>query len=134
MPKRGEVWYVNLGKTVGNEIKKTRPAVVVSSDYIKGLNNKIIIPITGWKDKYSALYWMIRIEPDKINGLTKASAAVSSQIRSVDITRFEDKIGKLTDSKMEDIVAAVALCIEYEWYILKSRLIGETGLAIWEQA
>jgi len=34
LPKRGEVWLVNLDPTVGAEIRKTRPAVVVSSDAV----------------------------------------------------------------------------------------------------
>ncbi len=33
-PKRGEIWLINLDPTIGAEIKKTRPAVVVNSDYI----------------------------------------------------------------------------------------------------
>ena len=114
MPKRGEVWAVNLDPAVGDEIKKTRPVVVVGSDFIKGLENKIVVPIREWHDYFGKLYWMIKINPSKSNGLEKESAADANQIKSISIKRFEKKVGRLADSTLDDIVAAVALCIEYE--------------------
>ena len=51
-PKRGEVWLVSLDPTVGSEIRKTRPTVVVSSDSVGVLPVKIVAPITDWKEWY----------------------------------------------------------------------------------
>ncbi len=51
--KQGEVWLRNLDPTIGAEIKKTRPAVIVNADSLGKLPLKIIVPITDWKDKYS---------------------------------------------------------------------------------
>jgi mRNA interferase MazF len=113
MPKRGEVWYANLDPVKGDEIKKTRPVVVISSDSIVGLRNKIIVPITSWKAEYSSLYWMIGIKPSRGNGLTKDSVAAASQVRTISIDRFIRKIGRLPEAKIREVVAAVALCIEY---------------------
>ncbi|MEI6065034.1 MAG: type II toxin-antitoxin system PemK/MazF family toxin, partial [Pseudanabaena sp. ELA748] len=48
-PNRGEIWLVNLEPTVGAEIRKTRPVVVISSDAIGKLPIKLIAPITDWK-------------------------------------------------------------------------------------
>lgn len=42
-PKRGEIWLVNLEPTIGAEIRKTRPAVVVSSDFIGKLPLKLVV-------------------------------------------------------------------------------------------
>ena len=53
MIKRGELWLINLDPTIGQEIKKTRPAVVVSSNSIGKLPLKIIVPITDWKLSYA---------------------------------------------------------------------------------
>lgn len=53
MINRGEVWLVNLDPTIGQEIKKTRPAVVVSSNSIGRLPLKIVVPITDWKSPYA---------------------------------------------------------------------------------
>lgn len=51
---RGEIWLVNLEPTIGAEIKKTRPAVIVNDDAIGILPLKVIVPITDWKDHYAA--------------------------------------------------------------------------------
>jgi mRNA interferase MazF len=55
LPKRGEIWLVNFDPTVGAEIKKVRPAVVISSDSVGKLPIKLIAPITDWKTYFSAI-------------------------------------------------------------------------------
>jgi mRNA interferase MazF len=49
LPKRGEIWLVNFDPTIGAEIKKVRPAVVISSDAVGKLPIKLIAPVTDWK-------------------------------------------------------------------------------------
>ena len=44
--RRGDVWLINLDPTVGAEIKKTRPAVIVNDDAVGILPLKVIVPIT----------------------------------------------------------------------------------------
>ena len=48
-PKRGEIWLVNFDPTVGAEIRKIRPAVVISSNAADRLPIKLVAPITDWK-------------------------------------------------------------------------------------
>ncbi|MEX2565841.1 MAG: type II toxin-antitoxin system PemK/MazF family toxin [Cyclobacteriaceae bacterium] len=91
--KQGEIWLLNLDPTVGAEIKKTRPAVIVNDDTLGKLPLKIIVPVTDWKDRYQIAPWMIKLLPDKDNGLLKVSAADTFQIRSVSQERFVKKIG-----------------------------------------
>jgi len=55
-------------------LNKTRPAVIVNDDALGKLPLKIIVPITDWKDKYEIVPWMVKIEPDFLNGLNKVSA------------------------------------------------------------
>jgi mRNA interferase MazF len=74
LPKRGEIWLVNLDPTVGAEIQKTRPAIVISSDYIGKLPLKLVVPITDWKNSFASDLWHIRLDPTDENGLTKPSA------------------------------------------------------------
>lgn len=114
MISRGEIWLVNLDPTIGQEIKKTRPAVVVSSNSIGKLPLKIIVPITDWKPSYANYPWMVYLEPDQQNGLTKDSGADTFQVRSVDQTRLIKKIGQLSGPIMEEIAAGVAVCVEYK--------------------
>jgi mRNA interferase MazF len=112
--RRGDVWLVNFDPTKGAEIMKTRPAVVVSSDTIGILPIKMIAPVMDWKDHYSRNLWHIRIDPDKINGLSKASAVDALQVRGVATERFIRKLGNVSASTMDEIVAAIAAVIEYE--------------------
>ena len=67
--KRGEVWLVNLDPTVGAEIRKIRPAILVSSDLVGILPLRVIVPVTDWKDRYGVALWMVRIEPTPANGI-----------------------------------------------------------------
>jgi mRNA interferase MazF len=113
--KRGEIWRVNFDPTVGTEIKKTRPAVVISSNSIGKLPIKIIAPITGWESKYEDSSWHIQIKPDSKNNLTKLSSIDALQIRGVDIQRFiSPKVGALTQDQLEEVIAAIAAVIELQ--------------------
>ena len=86
--RRGETWLVNLDPTVGSEIRKTRPAVIISSDLEGILPLKIVVPLTDWKDRYDSASWMVRIDPDESNGLSKPSAADGLQVRSASEQRL----------------------------------------------
>jgi len=108
--RRGEVWLINLDPTVGAEIKKTRPAVIVNDDAIGILPLKVIVPITEWKDRYAVAPWMVRLEPEPENGLDKPSAAGSFQVRSVAQERFVRRLGKRSDTAMQEITRALQLC------------------------
>jgi mRNA interferase MazF len=59
---RGEVWFINLDPTIGAEIRKTRPAVIVNDDAIGILPLKVIVPITDWKEHYKVAPWMVKLE------------------------------------------------------------------------
>ena len=112
--QRGEIWLINLDPTVGAEIKKTRPAVIVNDDAIGILPLKVIVPITDWKDHYAVAAWMVRLEPDDENGLTKTSAADTFQVRSVEQERFVRRRGKLSDTAMQAMIRALATVFSIE--------------------
>lgn len=101
--KQNEVWLINLDPTIGAEIKKTRPAIIVSDNSLGRLPLKIIVPVTDWKDRYEIAPWMVKINPDRKNGLTKESSADCFQVRSVSQDRFVKRIGELSDSIMNEI-------------------------------
>lgn len=62
--QRGEVWRINLDPTVGAEIRKTRPAVIVNDDAIGVLPLRVVVPLTEWKERYDVAPWMLRLNPD----------------------------------------------------------------------
>ncbi len=110
---RGEIWLINLAPTIGAEIRKTHPVVIISSDAIGILPLRVIVPLTDWKERYQQAAWMVEISPDAENGLVKVSAADTFQIRSVSTARFVRKIGKVSQSDIDCIVEAIGLVVEY---------------------
>ena len=61
--RRGEVWLINLDPTIGAEIRKTRPAIIVNDDAVGILPLKVIVPITEWKERYAIAPWLVCLEP-----------------------------------------------------------------------
>ena len=112
--QRGEIWLINLDPTIGAEIKKTRPAVIVSHDAIGILPLKVIVPITEWKERYAVAPWIVRLEPDGQNGLQKPSAADTFQDRSLAQERFVRRLGKLPDRAMDSIAKALAVVLSLD--------------------
>ncbi len=109
--RKGEVWLINLDPTVGAEIQKTRPAVIVSEDTIGILPLRVIVPLTDWKEHYEIAPWMVRVDPDTTNGLSKASAADAFQIRSVSQSRFASRLGRVSDVHLQKILIAIQAVI-----------------------
>ena len=110
--KQSEIWEINLNPTVGTEIKKKRPAVIINDDSIGVLPLRVIVPITQWKDKFSGAIWMIRIEPDSQNRLSKLSAIDTFQIRSISTARFIKKVGLISPDILSEIKTAVKAVID----------------------
>jgi mRNA interferase MazF len=108
---KGEIWLINLDPTVGAEIKKSRPAVIVSVNEVGVLPLRIIVPITEWKTHYSQAPWLIQIKPNRQNGLDKTSAADTFQIRSLSIERFILAIGKVEDETLMAILDGIKIVI-----------------------
>lgn len=112
--KQGDTWLINLDPTMGAEIKKSRPAIIVNDNALGRLPLKIIVPITDWKDKYAIASWMIKVPPDKENGLNKISAADSFQVRSVSQERFIKQLGTVSDAIMDEIRVGLAKVLSIE--------------------
>ncbi|PZV11682.1 MAG: PemK family transcriptional regulator [Leptolyngbya sp.] len=108
---RGEVWLVRLDPTVGTEISKTRPAVVVSDDAIGILPLKVVVPITDWKEPFATRTWMVYLEATPKNGLSKPSGADTFQVRSVSETRLVKCLGSLDDATMQAISEALTIVL-----------------------
>jgi mRNA interferase MazF len=114
VPLRGEIWFANLDPTIGAEIKKKRPVIVISSDAIGKLPIKLIAPITAWDDRKAHNIWHVKIDPEKVNGLRKFSAVDTLQLRGIDVQRFLKKIGRISSSQLDEIAAAIAAVVEYQ--------------------
>lgn len=99
--KRGEVWWVEFDPRVGSEIRKTRPAVIVSNDSAnRHLSRVIVIPMTGTVD---------RVYPGEtlvVVGGTH-SKVVADQIMAADKARLKRQLGTLSKSDMAAVDDAI---------------------------
>jgi mRNA interferase MazF len=109
--KRGEIWRISLDPSIGAEIRKTRPALILSVDAIGSLPLRVVVPITGWKDKFAQATWLVRVEPDSANNLEKPSAVDTFQVRSVSETRFVDLLGMVSATDMARVEDAVRIVL-----------------------
>ena len=105
--KRNDIWLVNLDPTLGAEIRKTRPCVIVSNDAVGVLPLKVVAPLTDFKERYRAVPWMVVLEPDAENKLTKPSVVDLFQVRCVAEERLIRKIGLLSNQLQTSINTAL---------------------------
>ncbi|RQW08939.1 type II toxin-antitoxin system PemK/MazF family toxin [candidate division KSB1 bacterium] len=108
-PHRGEVYLVNLDPTIGSEIKKTRPAVIIQNDVGNQYSPiTIIAPITSG-DK--AVY-PVEVEVKKSEGgLDNNSLILLNQIRTVDQQRLVKRLGRLDDQTMGKVDQAIMISL-----------------------
>jgi len=112
---QGEIWLISLDPTIGAEIKKTRPAVIVNDNTLGRLPLKIIVPITDWKNSYNVAPWMVRIKPDNNNKLSKISDADCFQVRSISELRFVKLIGRIDKDIFEQIKEGLATVLSFNF-------------------
>ncbi len=113
-PRRGEIWIVTFDPTLGAEITKEQPAVVVDVPEVGKLPLHIVVPVTEWNAGYAMLPWHTKLEPSSLNGLSKDSSADSFQVKSVSVKRFKSKVGEVSPEELENITAGIALCVGYD--------------------
>lgn len=114
LPARGDVWRVEFDPVKGDEIRKSRPAIVISSDAFKPLKTKLVVPLTGWQEKFAISQWMVKVVADTNNGLDHDSAADALQLRCVSYERFASKLGTVPAQVLDEIAAAIAIVIEFQ--------------------
>lgn len=112
--KTGDVYLVNLDPTVGNEIRKTRPVVVLNPGLDKKLRLSIVVPVTEWKARWETNPFFLAVHPEARHGLKKKSAVDCFQLRVVSHGRFVKKLGSLNRFEIDHIKSSVALILGIE--------------------
>lgn len=112
-PQCGELWVVNLDPTIGSEIQKARPAVVVNAPVFDLLEIRIVVPLTSWQPRFGDQRNKVRIPKSEQNRLDRDSAADFLQVRAVSTERFVSKIGQLEPALLDEVVAGIVIAVDY---------------------
>jgi mRNA interferase MazF len=102
-PRRGEVWWVAFDPSVGGEIQKTRPAIIVSNNGANmALNRLIVVPLTSQIAKIYAGQAMVTVngEPRK---------AMADQLTTASKERLRAKLGEVSTSDIASVERAILL-------------------------
>jgi mRNA interferase MazF len=107
-PLRGEIYLVNFDPTIGAEISKTRPALIVQNN-IANQRSPIIIIAAITSEFDDRLYpTEVLIEPPE-GGLKTNSVILLNQIRSIDKQRLSKRIGAISSAKLNEVDRAIQI-------------------------
>ncbi|OGP49047.1 MAG: MazF family transcriptional regulator [Deltaproteobacteria bacterium RBG_13_43_22] len=112
--KSADIYWVNLDPTIGDEIKKKRPVVILNEGHQKHLKLAIVVPITSWRSKLEENPFFVTLEPSQANRLTKKSLIDCFQVRAVSHHRFLEKLGQITEKQMDLIKKSLSLILDID--------------------
>jgi mRNA interferase MazF len=99
--KRGEVWWIHFESAVGGEIRKQRPAVIVSNDAAnKHLNRIQVVPLTNNVERVYPSEALVTVRG-------KRHKAMADQLATVSKTRLHDRMGRLSKSEVGGVERAI---------------------------
>ena len=109
-PRRGEIYLVHFDPTVGHEIQKTRPALILQNDVSNQYSPITIVAAISSHFSDPPFPREVVVEPAE-SGLPKRSAVILNQIRSVDRQRLAKKLGRLSDREMQRVDEALKISL-----------------------
>lgn len=129
-PKRGEVYLVNFDPTIGAEINKKRPALVIQNNTSNTYSPVTIVAAI------TSSFSTERIYPTEVfvsageGGLLQDSVVLLNQIRTIDKVRLVKKLGNLTIARMNAVSRAITISLDTE--IIDADSFGSShGREVW---
>lgn len=105
LPRRGDVYWVALDSTVGSEIQKTRPAVIISNNSCNTFGSRVVVlPLTSNVDSLYPGEAMLVVDG-------KPARALGDQIRSLDKSRLKSKIDTLSQDELAAVDEAIRITL-----------------------
>lgn len=104
--KRAEVWWVNFEPSLGGEIKKKRPAIIVSNDAANRYLNRVqVVPLTS---QVGGLYPSEAL----VTLRRKRGKAMADQLTTVSKLRLMNRVGRVTDAEMREVERAIRIQLD----------------------
>ncbi len=108
-PRRGEIYLVNIDPTIGSEIKKTRPSLIIQNDVANRYSPiTIVAAITS---KFGEPPYPTEVPMPADCGLQQRSAALLNQIRSIDRQRLMKRFGHVDPQTMQRVDRAIQISL-----------------------
>jgi mRNA interferase MazF len=106
--KRGDVWWINFDPSVGGEVKKQRPAVIVSNDASNQYLNRLqVVPLTSNVEKVYPSEAVVKVGRRK-------SKAMADQLTTVSKLRLTNRMGRLSGSDLAKVEHAIMVQLGLE--------------------
>lgn len=109
-PGRGEIYLVNFDPTIGSEIRKTRPALILQNDIANQHSPITIVAAITSKFDDNLYPTEVKISAGE-SGLKQDSIVLLNQIRSIDRRRLTKKLGKIDDSTLRKVDSSIKISL-----------------------
>jgi mRNA interferase MazF len=110
----GSIWLVNFDPSIGTEIRKTRPAIIISGTLFNQRRKVTVLPITSSSPDSRLLPAVVALEPDATNGLTIDSFVVCIDPMTFDKQRLVRQLGILNSDKIRQVQSILRSYLELD--------------------
>ncbi|MCY7367270.1 MAG: type II toxin-antitoxin system PemK/MazF family toxin [Chamaesiphon sp.] len=110
----GSIWLVNFDPSIGTEIRKTRPAMIISGTLFNQRRKVTVLPITSSRPDRRMLPIVVEIDPDQTNGLNTDSFIICVDPMTFDKQRLVKQLGRLNVEKIHQVQSILRSYLELD--------------------